>query len=153
MNSANLSTMFSGMSAASGAASGVAQYKQGQVQRAAYDYNANVATEKMKEDVVASQTSFDRLMGKQRSLYAKAGVSISSGSPLLILADTAMQAQKDQDRIRASGTAAADMQRFYGEQAEFAGETGGISTFLTSLSKASMGYTMGQKGLGYTYGL
>jgi hypothetical protein len=153
MDSANLSTMFSGMSAVGSAASGVAQYKQGQAQRAAFDYNADVTMQKMGEEAEASQTSFDRLMGKQRSLYAKAGVSISSGSPLVILADTAMQSQEEQDRIKASGTAAADIQRFYGEQAEYSGTVGGISTFLTGLSKASMSYTMGQKGLGYTYGL
>ena len=133
---------FAGMGAVGSAASAFGQYKQGQAQRAAYDYNADATLEKMREDEETSAAKFGHLMGRQRSLYAKAGVDIASGSPLLIAMDTAMQATEEQQRIKASGTTEANLQRYYGKVAESSANTSAFSTFLSGLSKAGMQYAM-----------
>jgi hypothetical protein len=143
--------MFSGMGMASSGVSAFAQYKQGQAQRSAYDYNANVILENMREQASSSELKFESLMGRQRSLYAKAGVDITSGSPLLILADTAMQASEETGRITESGESQAALQRFYGRMAETSSTTGAFSTFLTGLGKSGFQYMMGQKGVNSPY--
>jgi hypothetical protein len=143
----NMAAMFSGIGAVSGGVSAIAQYKKGQGESAAYDYNANVALEKMKQDEEASAYKFSALMGKQRSLYAKAGVDITSGSPLLVLADTAMQAEEERQRIEYAGETSAQLQKYYGDVAEYTGKVGAGTTFLTSLGRAGLGYTAAQKGI------
>ena len=147
MNAQSMQMLYSSIGAASSTVAGYAQYKQGQAQRAAYDYNANVALDKMKESASASELQFSRLMGRQRSLYAKAGVDISSGSPLLVLADTAMQESEEQERIRRSGQSEYDIQKFYGETAGYAGTMGGMTTFLTGLSRAGTQHQMAKHGV------
>jgi hypothetical protein len=147
LTASNMSGVFSGIGAAAGGVSAIAQYKKGQAEKAAYDYNANVALEKMKEQSETSEAKFSSLMGKQRSLYAKAGVDITSGSPLLVLADTAMQAEEEQQRIRASGETSAQMQRYYGDVSAYAGTTGAMGTFLTSLGKSGSQYTAAKAGV------
>lgn len=139
--------VYSGIGAASSGISALAQYKKGQAESAAYDYNANVALEKMKQDQESSEAKFSSLMGKQRSLYAKAGVDITSGSPLLMLAETAMQAEEEQQRIKFSGETSATMQKYYGDVAAYSGTTSAMSTFLTGLGKSGLQYTMAQKGV------
>ena len=85
-------------------------------------------------------------MGRQRALYAKAGVDITTGSPLLILADTAMQAQIESERIRRAGQSEAEIQRYYGRLAASSGKTQAFSTFLTGLGKAATDYYSLKKG-------
>lgn len=79
------------------------QYQQGQNQQATYEYNANIALDKARQEEKISEAKYSKLKGEQRSLMAKAGVDLTSGSPLLILANTAMQAKEEEDRIRTSG--------------------------------------------------
>jgi hypothetical protein len=92
----------------------------------------------MKEQEETSRLEWTRLMGRQRSLYAKAGVDLTSGSPLLVLADTAMKAEQEQARISTAGKSEATLDRYYGEMAAYAGKMGAWSTFLTGLGKAGM---------------
>lgn len=139
--------MFSaGMSAISSGVSGIAQYKAGQAEKAADEYNADVILRKMAEDEAASRAEFSRLMGRQRSLYAKAGVDISSGSPLLVLADTAMKEETEAQRIRKAGTDQANLQRYYGRVAAYRGKVSGISTFLTGLGQSAGSLYQATKG-------
>jgi len=147
MTASTMSGLFSGMSAVSSGISAVSQYKKGQAERAAYDYNANITLENMKQEEISSEQKYAELMGRQRSLYAKAGVDITSGSPLLIAVSTAMQEEEEQQRIKTSGESQATMQRYAGEVAEYAGTTGAMTTFLTGLGQAGLGYELRKKGV------
>lgn len=141
------------------------QYRQGQAQQQAYEYNAKVAeanAEAQKtETTYEEQQSHERLrrlMGTQRTLYAKAGVDLSSGSPLLVLAETAAEGAEEIQAIRYGGDVAATkelnqarLDRMYGKNTYNAGMIGAGSTFLTGLGQAGTQYAsmMGQMGSGY----
>ncbi len=120
--------------------SGFGQYQQGQNQQAAYDYNANIALDKTRQELKISESKFSRLKGEQRALMAKAGVDLTSGSPLLILADTAMQEEEEMQRIRRSDISEYKMQKYAGKVASWSGTTGGMSTFITGLGKTGLDY-------------
>ncbi len=116
------------------------QYQQGQGQRTAYDYNASVAMQKTRQEQHASETKYSRLRGEQRALFSKAGVDMTSGSPLLVLANTMMQEEEEAQRIRFSGESEAQMNKWAGKNAAWAGTVGGMSTFLTGLGKVGIDY-------------
>jgi hypothetical protein len=135
-----------GMGAVTSAISGVAQYKQGRAQQAAYEYNADIALENMRQNEEASRQKFTVLMGRQRMLYAAAGVDLTSGSPLLVLADTAMKAEMESSRIKTAGESESELQRYYGRVAAFGGKIGGLTTFLTGLGRAGTQLLQMQEG-------
>ena len=118
--------------------SGLGQYESGQQQRAAYDYNADMTLQQMQQQMQTSEAKYANLIGRQASAYAKAGVDISSGSPLLVMAHTAAQGGVEQESEYQAGTEQAALQRYYGKVAAFNGTVGGISTALAGLSKAGM---------------
>lgn len=130
--------MFAGSGAVSSAVSGFGQYESGQQQKAAYDYNADVALENMRDKMQTTEEQYTNLIGKQASAYARAGVDIASGSPLLMMAHTAAQSGKEQQSERQAGEEEAALQRYYGKVAAFNGTVGGISSFLSGLSKAGL---------------
>lgn len=128
----------SGVSGGIGAYSaGRAQMEGGEAEQTAYEYNAEAILDQMKQEEQASQAKYSALSGRERSLYAKAGVSLTSGSPLLILMHTAMQGEKEASRIHAAGTTKAKLLQYYGSLAAIRGKTEGISTWLTGVSKMS----------------
>lgn len=127
------------MSAGAGLIGGISQIEAGFAGKAAYDYNAKVALEQAQEREAAVGEKFDRLMGKQRSLYAHAGVDIGSGSPLLVLADTARQKGLEESRIRRAGQKQAALDKYYGKISAFSGMMGGVGMFLKGMSGAVMG--------------
>ena len=117
---------------------------QGIAQSTAYKYNAaineqNAIAARTKADYEEKETrqKAQKLMSTQRALYAKAGVDLSSGSPLLVLADTAAEAEEDALAVRWGGDVAvaeqknqATLNRFYAKTAKKAGNTamwGGIA--------------------------
>ena len=61
-----------------------------------------MARQEGKYEEAASRERLKKLMGTQRSLYAKAGVDISSGSPLLMLAETAAEGEMEALKYQAS---------------------------------------------------
>ncbi len=133
-----------GLMLAGSTMSAAGTYQSGQAQKEAYEYNANVATEKGKYEEEQSRLRLSRLMGTQRALYAKAGVDLSSGSPLLTLAETAYQGEQEAQNIRRGYKSEATINRFYGVQASKAGTMGAISTFTQGLGQAGMaGYNAG----------
>jgi len=140
-------------SAASGAvASGVAgfgQYQGGQAQKAAYDYNANLAIVHMEEAEEQLEQQYSKLISRQASLYAKAGVDIQSGSPLMVMAATAAKGGVEAERIREAGTEEWSLDKYYAKVAAWSGEMGGISTFLSGLSAVGRGLA-GAQGPGTT---
>ncbi len=129
-----------GVSVAGAGLSAVGQYRQGQLQKAGYDYNAKVAREKAAYEEAQSREKLRSLLGTQRALYAKAGVDISSGSPLLVMADTAAKGEEEAQMIKAGGRQESALQRMYGRSAARAGLWGGTSSFMSGLAQAGTQY-------------
>jgi hypothetical protein len=129
---------------ANSAFGGRAQYKAGQAQKAAYDYNAALAVEEAEGQERDTAEAYTRLIGRQASLYAKAGVDIASGSPLLIMAATAARGAEQEEMIREGGQEKAALYKYYGKQAAWSGEQGGISQFLSGLSAVGRGLAGGK---------
>jgi hypothetical protein len=137
MSAGTLQMMNMGLGAVSGGLSGIAQWKAGSAERNAYRANAELEIQKAAEEEQASAEKYTRLSGQQRLLYAQAGVDLSSGSPLLVMMDTAMNQAVASQRIRRAGQSRAAMLRYYGDQAASAGHSAGMSTFLTTLDKTA----------------
>jgi hypothetical protein len=130
------------------------QYQSGQAQEKAYKQQASIAeadaTAEKTKAVYEERQARDRLkalIGTQRTLYAKAGVDLSSGSPLLVLADTAAKGEEDLQMIRYGGDVnvarqrnQATLARFYGSSASKAGTIGAIGSGLSGFSNAYTGY-------------
>ncbi len=127
-------------SVAGTAMSAIGQYRAGQAQEAANEYNAQITERKAVQEEQASRDRLRKLMGTQRAMYAKAGVNLSSGSPLLVLAETAAEGEKEALNIRYGGQEESNLQRFYGTQAKKAGTIGAASTLLTGLGQAGTSY-------------
>jgi len=125
-----------GMGLLSSGVSAYGSYAAGQAERATGEFNAELELQKMREEMQTSEEQFSSLMGRQRMLYAAAGVDIASGSPLLVLTDTARRQRLEQERIRTGGEQRAQMLRWQGRQASRAGTLGAMSTFLTGLGRA-----------------
>ena len=125
-----------GLQGLGGLISGFGQYQSGQAQKAAYNYNAAVDLENSQAKMRGTEEKYSQLIGRQASLYAKAGVDIASGSPLLIMAHTAAQNVEEQSSERAAGEEASELQRYYGKVAAYTGTMGGITSFLSGLSTA-----------------
>lgn len=118
----------------SSALSGVGKVISGQQQKSAYDYNADITTQNTNNEVVANQQKFSERVGKQANSYAGAGVDITSGSPLLIMAATAARGGQQGEQIEQAGTEEANMQRYYGKVAAFSGTMSGIGSFLQGMT-------------------
>lgn len=127
-----------GLGLGGSAMSAYGQYKAGQAEKAANERNAQIVLEQMEEEQASSEASFSRLMGKQRSAYAKAGVDISSGSPLLVYYNTAMREAEEQKKLKRSGTEQAEMLRKYGRNAATAGTVSAATGFLSSLAQTGL---------------
>jgi hypothetical protein len=127
-----------GSGAVSSAVSGFGQYESGQQQKEAYDYNASMTLQQMQEQMQTTEANYSTLIGKQASAYARAGVDVASGSPLLVMAHTAAQGGVQQESEYQAGTEEAALQKYYGKVAAFNGTVGGISTFISGLSKAAL---------------
>ena len=120
---------FAGIGAVSSLFAGIGQYQAGQAEKQAQDYN-------MQAQMIASQQRYDTLVGKQASAYARAGVDLASGSPLLVMAATKARGAQQGEQIEQAGTEEAALQRYYGKIAAWQGEMGGIGTFLSGLTKS-----------------
>ncbi len=129
-----------GVAMAGTALSAYGQYRQGQAQAAASEYNAAATEEKGKYEETQARDRLRHLLGTQRALYAKAGVDITSGSPLLVMADTASKGEQEALNIRRGYQTEAGIDRFYAKQYKRAGMIGGGSTFLTGLGTAGTQY-------------
>jgi hypothetical protein len=127
---------FAGVGALSSLFAGIGQYQSGQAQKAADDYNAQITLQNMQAQMVASQQKYSALVGKQASAYARAGVDIASGSPLLVMAATAARGAQQGEQIEQAGTEEATLQRYYGKIAAWQGEMGGIGTFLSGMTRS-----------------
>ena len=144
-----------------GGISAYGQLQTAKVEAAAYKYNAsindrNAVQERQKADYDEEQSRkrLHILMGTQRALYAKAGVDLSSGSPLLVLAETAAEGEEEAQNIRWQGDVnvaeqknQATLNRFYAKQGIKASKTAAWSTMLSSASgSAGSAYSAKKKG-------
>lgn len=124
------------------------------MQAAALETQATQIERKGISEEAVSRARLKKLMSSQRALYAKAGVDLSSGSPLTVLTATALEGDKEAAGIRlntgeeARATrSGAGLQRFYGKQSLRAGGTKARGTLLSGLGKAaSQGYSMYKTG-------
>lgn len=96
-------------------------YVEGKAQESVLKRNAYMAIEESQMAQTASRKRTAQLTSQQRALYAKAGVDISSGSPLLIMSDTAAQGKLEEERIKWSGMEQYKMGRYYARLAKTAG--------------------------------
>ena len=144
--------MSSAMSSFSG---GVQGYAEGILSGRLYERQAEGA---LREGTYAEEMSRKKtkaLLGRQRTLYTKAGVSISGDSPLEVMADTALKGEREALEIRRKTWDQYNMLRFYakvarraGRQALSAGRLGGaLSIGQTAVSSmASYGVFSGGGG-------
>jgi hypothetical protein len=127
---------FAGIGVLSSLFAGIGQYQAGQAEKAADDYNASITIQNMQAHMVASQEKYSALVGRQASAYARAGVDIASGSPLLIMATTAARGGREAEQIEQAGTEEANLQRYYGRIAAWQGKMGGLGTFLKGMTSS-----------------
>ena len=139
-----------------------AAYEQGQAQQEVYDYNAKVARQQAESAKQAAtlQAEADRersrrIIGRQRSLYGVAGVEVDAGSPLLIKADSARQAELNAQAIEWQGAVQAQnfmqesvLDRFMGRAAARAGTFGAGSTLLKAAGREVTTYYAGKQNSG-----
>jgi len=106
----------------------------------AVEYEAQYAEEQ-------SRKKTKQLMGRQRVLYAKAGVSLGEGSPLEIMASTAGEGEREALMIRRQGTEQAKLLRWYGKVAKKAGRMAFYSGMTSgTISGIQSGISMGIGG-------
>jgi hypothetical protein len=138
-----------GIGAVSSVLSGVGSYQSGQEQKAAYDYNAQIDLDNTANALITNEQRYSSLVGKQAVAYAAAGVDITRGSPLLMMAATAGRGGREAAEIYESGTEASTLEKYYGKLAAFRGTIGGIGSFLSGISSSATNYL---KDTGYQGG-
>jgi len=138
-------TLFAVMAGVGALTSGLSAVQEGRAAGVAHEYSARIVERKSAQEEKASREKTRKLLGTQRALFAKAGVDISEGSPLLIMAETAREGEEEALAIRRGGKEEARLERFYGRQAKKAGRMRGISTFLTGLGQTGLGFYAARK--------
>jgi len=84
-----------------------------------------------------ARDNLKKLLGQQRALYGKAGVDLYSGSPLLVIAATAEEAEEDIGNIRRGYSFEAYKEGVYGKQARAASRYQATSSFFTGLGRTA----------------
>jgi len=129
--------------------SAYSQYSAGENAAEEADYNAKVAEQnalaekdKASYDENIHRDNVRKLLSTQRALYGKSGVDMT-GSPLLVMEDTAAKSEIDALAIRHGGDIAAAQQRsaatlskMRGKNAQTAGYIGAGSSLLSGASSA-----------------
>lgn len=122
-------------------------YRQGQAAEEAGRFNAEVSeanAQAARDKAAYEEQLYDRkarqLMGRQRVLYAKAGVDITEGSPLLVMATQAADVERDKWAIRYGGDVSATQElnkariyRYQGKQGSMAGKIGAIGNIFSGV--------------------
>lgn len=148
------------------AASTYAAYEQAETQEKYAKYNAKVAEnqaagERMRAGVAAEQQRelHRRVIANQRAQYGTSGVDVASGSPLLVIADSARQAELDAQIILAGGEgraigfqSQANLDRFQGRAAMKAGYVNAGSTLLSGAAGIGAQYARSSTTPSYTAG-
>jgi len=139
------------LAAGSAIVGAVGAIQQGKAQQSMANYNAAVAERAAESAKVAAafeesaqRSQAEKLRSTQRALFARSGVT-PEGSPLLVEADTAAQAEQDALAIRFSGSAAearaksqAAMSRFEGRVAKQASMFKAGTSLLSGASRLKL---------------
>ena len=107
----------------------------GNAQKKAATQNAALARMQAEEDARRSRRLSDALMGRQRAAVASSGTTME-GSPLLIVQDTAAEAETEIRHILRGGAARANAYLEAGSAAAQAGFIGAGSTLLSGVGRA-----------------
>jgi len=133
--------------------SAVSQIQQGKEQQKWSEYNAAVAERDAKAATAAAgyeasqkRKETERLLGRQRALYGKSGVTME-GSPLELMSETAAEGELDALMIQRTGAVSAQrygeeatLSRMKGSSAKRAGYWGAGTTLLTGAGSAASSY-------------
>lgn len=118
----------------------MAEYNENQAQK-----EAELARQKAAWDAETSAKQWKVLLGKQKALYAKAGVDLSEGSPLLVMSYQAQEAERDRQAILYQGKtaeqSALDRAAIFSAQGNYAQTSGYISAGSTLLSSLGSAYS------------
>jgi len=117
----------------------------GEQSRKAASQNADIqeqaaanAEAKAKYDEERHRKSVDKLLSAQRALYGKSGLDMS-GSPLLVMEDTAAQGELDALAIRYGGSVAAAQQRSAANLSRMEGSAAQTSSYFKAGSSLLTG--------------
>lgn len=139
--SAAIPFIMAGVTAVSAIAGFAQQRQAANAEQDAYNLQAANAQRQGQQEEQMSRDRLRKLLASQRALYAKAGVDLSSGSPLTVLTATAAEGGQEALRIRYGAQSQADVARYTGRQAKAAGYAKATTTLLSGLgSAAGMGY-------------
>ena len=108
----------------------------GQAQKKMAEYNAQVAQGTANYQAARQQDKTRRLMASARVAVNKSGLTMS-GSPLDVIADSAVQSELDHQAILRQGASQAAMDRTQGRIAQQAGYFGAASSLLSGASQAA----------------
>lgn len=129
--------------------SGLGAKDAGQQEQAADNFNATINDKNTAENLIANEQRYSSLVGKQATAYAAAGVDITRGSPLLMMAATAGRGGRQAAEIKQAGDERSTLERYYGKVAAWRGTMSGIGTALNGISSAAQQYL---KSTGYQGG-
>jgi hypothetical protein len=110
--------------------------RAGEREEAVHEIRAQQIERTAAEEEAVHREKVKRLMASQRALYAKAGVDIASGSPLIVMAETAAEGEEEAQRIKRTGRESANIERFYGAEARKAGRRKAFGTFLSGMASS-----------------
>ncbi|MCD6376504.1 MAG: hypothetical protein J7L94_13310 [Caldisericaceae bacterium] len=125
--------------AASTAVSAYSSYATGQAQNNAAEANAKAAERKAEYDEQIHRERVKQLLSKQRAMIGKSGLEMS-GSPLLLMEDTAKQGELDALAIRYGGKINASRYRAQAQAARTQQVLGVGSSLLTGATQATSFY-------------
>lgn len=145
------------ISAAGAVTSYQAQKKAGRDEQAARNMKADALEEQAgrverRGDFEEEQARLrlKKLMASQRTLYAKAGVDLSSGSPITVLAATAGQGAEEIEMIRQNTAEEAEavrtgvgLERFYGTTGVQAADIRARGNLLSSFGQIGSSFAAG----------
>ena len=131
--------------AASTAVSAYSSYATGQAQNKAAKANAKAAERKAEYDEQIHRERVKQLLSKQRAMIGKSGVEMS-GSPLLLMEDTAKQGELDALAIRYGGKISASRYKAQAQAARTQQVLGVGSSLLTGATQAASFYNRPTKG-------
>jgi hypothetical protein len=133
--------------------SGIAEsYYKSRAEASVYKRQEQEAAIEQQMQEEASAKKYRQLSAEQRTLYGKAGVDITSGSPLLVMADTAAEGELERERIGWAGFEKRHLLRWYQHVVKHAGDAA-MSANATSLSAQIIGSIAGGIEGGATGGL
>ena len=107
----------------------------GNAQKKAQQQNAALVRVQAEEDARRSRRQSEALMGRQRAVVAASGTTLE-GSPLLIMQDTAAEAETEIRHILRGGQARASAYQRAGSAAAQAGFIDAGSTLLSGVDRA-----------------